>query len=167
MGADNTPVTTTVSGNTATFTMPDQNVTVTGVTFRTANTYAVTFSSNNSEYGTVSAMKGATSITSPATVTEGDEVTFTATPKDGYALSNWTVMVNGTSNTYNDSSLSLKITANTTVTANFKVEDSGTIVNNMYFCMAALTTQQVGKDSRDIINQDMESTMFMKKTENI
>lgn len=32
-GADNTPVTTTVSGNTATFTMPDQNVTVTGVTF--------------------------------------------------------------------------------------------------------------------------------------
>lgn len=133
VGADNTPVTTTVSGNTATFTMPDQNVTVTGVTFRTANTYAVTFSSNNSEYGTVSAMKGATSITSPATVTEGDEVTFTATPKDGYALSNWTVMVNGTSNTYNDSSLSLKITANTTVTANFKVEDSGTIVNNMYF----------------------------------
>lgn len=103
------------------------------VKFHTAETYTVTFSSNNSEYGTVSAMKGATSITSPATVTEGDEVTFTATPKDGYALSNWTVMVNGTSNTYNDSSLSLKITANTTVTANFKVEDSGTIVNNMYF----------------------------------
>lgn len=133
VGADNTPVTTTVSGNTATFAMPDQNVTVTGVTFRTANTYAVTFSSNNSEYGTVSAMKGATSITSPATVTEGDTVTFTATPKDGYALSNWTVTVNDTTKTYNDSSLSLKITANTTVTANFKVEDSGTIVNNMYF----------------------------------
>lgn len=133
VGADNTTVTTTVSGNTATFTMPDQNVTVTGVTFRTANTYTVKFSSNNSEYGTVSAMKGATSITSPATVTEGDTVTFTATPKDGYALSDWTATANGTSNTYNDSSLSLKITANTTVTANFKVEDSGTIVNNMYF----------------------------------
>lgn len=133
VGADNTPVTTTVSGNTATFTMPDQNITVTGVTFRTANTYTVKFSSNNSEYGTVSAMKGATSITSPATVTEGDTVTFTATPKDGYALSDWTATANGTSNTYNDSSLSLKITANTTVTANFKVEDSGTIVNNMYF----------------------------------
>lgn len=133
VGADNTPVTTTVSGNTATFTMPDQNVTVKEVTFRTANTYTVKFSSNNSEYGTVSAMKGATSITSPATVTEGDTVTFTATPKDGYALSDWTATANGTSNTYNDSSLSLKITANTTVTANFKVEDSGTIVNNMYF----------------------------------
>lgn len=133
VGADGKSVDTTVSGNTATFTMPDQNVTVKEVTFRTANTYTVKFSSNNSEYGTVSAMKGATSITSPATVTEGDTVTFTATPKDGYALSDWTATANGTSNTYNDSSLSLKITANTTVTANFKVEDSGTIVNNMYF----------------------------------
>lgn len=142
VGADNTPVTTTVSGNTATFAMPDQNVTVTGVTFRTANTYAVTFSSNNSEYGTVSAMKGATSITSPATVTEGDTVTFTATPKDGYALSNWTVTVNDTTKTYNDSSLSLKITANTTVTANFKVEDSGTIVNNMYFLYGSTNNPQ-------------------------
>lgn len=142
VGADNTPVTTTVSGNTATFTMPDQNVTVTGVTFRTANTYTVTFSSNNSEYGTVSAMKGATSIASPATVTEGDTVTFTATPKDGYALSNWTVTVNDTTKTYNDSSLSLKITANTTVTANFKVEDSGTIVNNMYFLYGSTNNPQ-------------------------
>lgn len=128
-----TPIETTVSGNTATFTMPDQNVTVTNVTFRTANTYTVTFSSSDNTFGTVSAMNGATSITSPATVTEGDTVTFTAEPKDGYALSNWTVTVNDTTKTYNDSSLSLKITANTTVTANFKVEDSGTIVNNMYF----------------------------------
>lgn len=152
VGADNTPVTTTVSGNTATFTMPDQNVTVTGVTFRTANTYTVKFSSNNSEYGTVSAMKGATSITSPATVTEGDTVTFTATPKDGYALSDWTATANGTSNTYNDSSLSLKITANTTVTANFKVEDSGTIVNNMYFLYGS-TNNPTGWEGQQGYNQ--------------
>ena len=39
VGADNKSVTTTVSGNTATFTMPDQDVTVTNVTFRTAETY--------------------------------------------------------------------------------------------------------------------------------
>lgn len=128
-----TPIETTVSGNTATFTMPDHNVTVTGVTFREANKYTVTFSSSDNTFGTVSAMNGATSLTSPATVTEGDTVTFTAEPKDGYALSNWTVTVNDTAKTYNDSSLSLKITANTTVTANFKVEDSGTIVNDMYF----------------------------------
>lgn len=129
-----TPIETTVSGNTATFTMPDQNVTVTGVTFREANKYTVTFSSSDNNFGTVSATNGATPISSsPATVTEGDTVTFTAKPESGYTLSDWTVTANGTSNTYNDSSLSLKITANTTVTANFKVEDSGTIVNNMYF----------------------------------
>ena len=137
-----TPIETTVSGNTATFTMPDQNVTVTNVTFRTANTYTVTFSSSDNTFGTVSAMNGATSITSPATVTEGDTVTFTAEPKDGYALSNWTVTVNDTTKTYNDSSLSLKITANTTVTANFKVEDSGTIVNNMYFLYGSTNKPQ-------------------------
>lgn len=134
VGADGKSVDTTVSGNTATFTMPDQDVTVTGVTFRDAKTYTVTFSSSNDTFGTVSATKGATPISSsPATVTEGDTVTFTAKPESGYTLSDWTVTANGTSNTYNDSSLSLKITANTTVTANFKVEDSGTIVNNMYF----------------------------------
>lgn len=134
VGADGKSVDTTVSGNTATFTMPDQDVTVTGVTFRDAKTYTVTFSSSNDTFGTVSATNGATPISSsPATVTEGDTVTFTAKPESGYTLSDWTVTANGTSNTYNDSSLSLKITANTTVTANFKVEDSGTIVNNMYF----------------------------------
>ena len=131
---DGASIETTVSGNTATFTMPDQDVTVTKVTFRNAKTYTVTFSSSNDTFGTVSATNGATPISSsPATVTEGDTVTFTAKPESGYTLSDWTVTANGTSNTYNDSSLSLKITANTTVTANFKVEDSGTIVNNMYF----------------------------------
>lgn len=128
-----TPIETTVSGNTATFTMPDQNVTVTGVTFREANKYTVTFSSSDNTFGTVSAMNGATSLTSPATVTEGDEVTFTAKPANGYALSGWTVKVNGESETRTEPSLSLKITADTTVVANFKVEDSGTIVNDMYF----------------------------------
>lgn len=130
-GANGTPIETTVSGNTATFTMPDQDVTVTGVIFRDAKTYTVNFSSSNNEYGTVSAKYNETDFTSGAKVTEGGTVTFTAKPEDGYALSGWTV--NGKSETLTDSSLSLKITADTTVVANFKVEDSGTIVNNMYF----------------------------------
>ena len=50
-----TPIETTVSGKTATFKMPDQDVTVTNVTFRTANTYTVTFSSSDDKFGTVSA----------------------------------------------------------------------------------------------------------------
>lgn len=103
------------------------------VKFREAKTCTVTFLSSDNNFGTVSATNGTTSLTSPATVTEGDTVTFTAKPKDGYALSDWTVTANGTSETRTDSSLSLEITANTTVTANFKVEDSGTIVNDMYF----------------------------------
>lgn len=130
-GADNTPVTTTVSGNTATFTMPDQNVTVTGVTFREANKYTVTFSSNNSEYGTVSAEYNGADFTSDTKVTEGDTVTFTATPKDGYALSDWTV--NGVSAFSTTNPYKITVNSNTTVVANFKVEDSGTIVNDMYF----------------------------------
>lgn len=112
------------------------------VKFHTAETYTVTFNSSDETYGTVSATNGTTPLTSPATVTEGDTVTFTAKPKDGYALSNWTVTVNDTAKTYNDSSLSLKITANTTVTANFKVEDSGTIVNNMYFLYGSTNNPQ-------------------------
>lgn len=116
-GADNKPVATTVSGNTATFVMPDHDVTVTNVTFRNAETYTVEFSSINETYGTVSAKKGTTSLKSPATVTEGDEVTFTAKPNEGYALSGWTV--NGTSASTTNP-YTITVNDNTTVTANFE-----------------------------------------------
>lgn len=85
----------------------------------------VTFSSSNETYGTVSAMNGTTSLNSPAKVNVGDTVKFTAAPKPGYTFTGWTVKVNGKSETYSGSSLPLEITANTIVTANFKVEDSG------------------------------------------
>lgn len=101
------------------------------VKFHTAETYTVTFSSSDETYGTVSATNGTTPLTSPATVTEGDEVTFTAKPKDGYALSDWTV--NGVSASSTANQYAITINSNTTVVANFKVEDSGTIVNDMYF----------------------------------
>lgn len=101
------------------------------VKFHTAETYTVTFSSSDETYGTVSATNGTTPLTSPATVTEGDTVTFTAKPKDGYALSDWTV--NGVSVSSTANQYAITINSNTTVVANFKVEDSGTIVNDMYF----------------------------------
>lgn len=101
------------------------------VKFHTAETYTVTFSSSDETYGTVSATNGTTPLTSPATVTEGDTVTFTAKPKDGYALSDWTV--NGVSASSTANQYAITINSNTTVVANFKVEDSGTIVNDMYF----------------------------------
>lgn len=131
VGADGKSVDTTVSGNTATFTMPDQDVTVTNVTFRTANTYTVKFSSSDNTFGTVSAKHNGADFNSGTTVTEGDEVTFTAKPKSGYALSDWTV--NGVSASSTANPYTITVQKDTTVTANFKVEDSGTIVNNMYF----------------------------------
>lgn len=110
------------------------------VKFHTAETYTVTFSSSDETYGTISATNGTTPLTSPATVTEGDTVTFTAKPKDGYALSDWTVndaSVSSTTNPY-----TITVNNNTTVTANFKVEDSGTIVNNMYFFYGSTNNPQ-------------------------
>ena len=115
---DGASIETTVSGNTATFTMPDQDVTVTKVTFRNAETYTVEFSSINETYGTVSAKKGTTSLKSPATVTEGDEVTFTAKPNEGYALSGWTVNNESVSSTTNP--YTITVNRNTTVVANFE-----------------------------------------------
>lgn len=91
-----------------------------------SNPVKVTFNSNNSDYGTVSAKHNEAAFTSGETVNVGDEVTFTAKPNNGYALSDWTVTVNDKSETRTGSSLSLKITADTTVTANFKAEDSST-----------------------------------------
>lgn len=101
------------------------------VKFHTAETYTVTFNSSDETYGTVSATNGTTPLTSPATVTEGDTVTFNAKPKDGYALSDWTV--NGVSASSTANQYAITVQKDTTVVANFNVEDSGTIVNDMYF----------------------------------
>lgn len=130
-GADNKPVTTTVSGKTATFKMPDQDVTVTDVTFRDAKTYTVKFSSSDEIFGTVSAKHNGADFTSGKTVTEGDTVTFTAKPKDGYALSGWTVndaSVSPTTNPY-----TITVQKDTTVVANFK-EMTGTLSGYYLLC---------------------------------
>lgn len=121
------------AGTSKTYTVTVNADTNVYVKFREAKEYTVNFSSSNNEYGTVSAKHNDADFNSGTTVTEGDEVTFTAAPKDGYALSGWTVTVNGKTETRTGSSLPLEITADTTVVANFKVEDSGTIVNDMYF----------------------------------
>lgn len=106
------------------------------VKFHTAETYTVTFSSSDETYGTVSATNGTTPLTSPATVTEGDEVTFTAAPKDGYALSGWTVndaLVSSTTNPY-----TITVQKDTTVVANFK-EVTGTLSKYYLLCGTGAT----------------------------
>lgn len=132
MGADNNPVTTTVIGNTATFTMPSQDVIVKEVKFRDANKYTVNFSSSDPTNGKVSAQYNGADFATGTKVTEGDTVTFTATPiSSGYTFKDWTVKVNGTEKTYTDSSLPLKITADTTVVANFA---TGTLSSYYLLC---------------------------------
>lgn len=126
MGEDgSTQIETTVSGNTATFKMPAQNVTVKEVTFREAKKYTITFRSSDETFGTVSAKRNGTNpLTSDTKVTEGDEVTFTATQNPGYTFTGWTVndaSVSPTTNPY-----TITVQKDTTVVANFKVEDSGT-----------------------------------------
>lgn len=117
VGDDHTPVTTTVSGNTATFTMPDQNVTVTGVNFREAKTCKVTFRPSDEKYGEVTAQHNETAFATGNTVTEGDTVTFTAKPNSGYVLSNWTV--NGESVSATNNPYTITVNKDTTVVANF------------------------------------------------
>lgn len=136
VGKDSTPIETTVSGNTATFTMPDQDVTVTNVTFRTANTYTVTFSSSDDKFGTVSAEYNGADFTSGKTVTEGDEVTFTATQNPGYTFTGWTVndaSVSPTTNPY-----TITVQKDTTVVANFK-EVTGTLSKYYLLCGTGAT----------------------------
>lgn len=126
-----TQIETTVSGNTATFVMPNQDVTVKEVTFRDANKYTVNFSSINDEFGTVSAEYKGAKFTSGTEVTEGDEVTFTAEPKSGYALSGWTV--NGASASSTANPYKITVNKDTTVVANFK-EMTGTPSNYYLLC---------------------------------
>lgn len=74
-----------VVGNTATFTMPNADVTVTA-TFRTANKYTVTIA-NNITNGTVTANGSSNAIT----VTEGTSVTLVANPASSYSFSSWSI----------------------------------------------------------------------------
>lgn len=74
-----------VVGNTATFTMPNADVTVTA-TFRKANKYTVTIA-NNITNGTVTANGSSNAIT----VTEGTSVTLVADPASSYSFSSWSI----------------------------------------------------------------------------
>lgn len=80
---NNTPA--KVVGNKATFTMPNEDVTVTA-TFRTAKEYKVTIA-NNITNGTVTANGNSKTIT----VTEGTPVNLVADPASSYSFSSWSI----------------------------------------------------------------------------
>lgn len=120
------------AGTSKTYTVKVNADTNVYVKFREAKKCKVTFNSNDPTFGTVSATNGTTSISSsPATVTEGDEVTFTAKPEDGYALSGWTV--NGVSASSTANPYTITVNKDTTVVANFK-EMTGTLSGYYLLC---------------------------------
>lgn len=101
------------------------------VKFHTAKTCQVTFRSSDDNFGSVSAKYNGDDFTSGGTVTEGDEVTFTAKPEDGYALSGWTV--NGVSASSTANPYTITVNKDTTVVANFK-EMTGTLSGYYLLC---------------------------------
>lgn len=122
-----------VVGNTATFTMPNADVTV-SATARLAQTFRVTTAVNDSTMGSV-AIDGVPGNTT--TVTEGESVTLTATANSGYEFENWTVDNTTYAGDVDITSPSITVypTSNVTFTANFaeeKGEETGTylIVSN-------------------------------------
>ncbi len=85
--------------------------------------YTVTYGGAN---GTVTASIGANAVdASPAAVVGDSTVTFTAAAKPGYAFTGWTV--NGAASGEASSTLSLTITADTTVAAVFATEANCTV----------------------------------------
>lgn len=74
-----------VVGNKATFTMPNEDVTVTAI-FRTANKYKVTIASDITN-GTVTANGSSKTVT----VTEGNKVTLVAIPDTSYSFTSWSI----------------------------------------------------------------------------
>lgn len=86
--------------------------------------HTVTFGTNDAKMGSVSASDG-TALTSPASVEEGKEVTFTANANDGYKFDGWyrdadctTAITGATDTTYTTT-----VTDNTTVYAKFVAID--------------------------------------------
>lgn len=86
--------------------------------------HTVTFGSNDANMGSVSANDG-TALTSPASVEEGKEVTFTAKAKDGYEFDGWysdagcTTAIEGAT----DTTYTTTVTADKTVYAKFSAVD--------------------------------------------
>ena len=89
----------------------------------TINKYKVT---TTAQYGSIAIVDGeGYSVTSPAEVTYGTKLVFTATPKSGYKFSSWTVT--GTIGTENSNVYTIEsLDAETSVRANFTETSSAT-----------------------------------------
>ena len=96
--ADGSNVPVTGSANKYTFVMPNKNVTV-SATFAKADTFTVTYASNDITMGTVSA-----GFTSGSKFENGTSLTVTANALDGYMFAGW----------YSDAQLGTRVSENAT-----------------------------------------------------
>ena len=120
------------------FTIPSSATTFTAV-FEEMNFYTVKFSSDG--FGTASATLNDQPIQSGATVKEGAQVKFTATPKNAnYTFKKWSG-----DNTTSTTPLTLTINANTTLKANFKPA-KGTANTKYYFTWCEGDSQHINPD---------------------
>lgn len=159
-----------VVGNTATFTMPNKDVTVTA-TFRTAKKYTVTIAKNITN-GTVT-VNGS----SKATVTEGTPVTLVANPDSLYSFSSWSITPeNGYTPEGSMTSATATIypTADITVSASFA---QGTASENHFLAWGENQKEKIGdwtdgantyssKDEKgnDVYTAYLEPSLFKENT---
>lgn len=102
--------------------------------------YSVSYSGEN---GTITAAINSTTISeSPANVVGDSSVTFTAVAGAGYAFNHWTV--DGEISSVTTNSLTLVITADTTVTANFTEDENCIITYNVTGNGGTLTATKGG-----------------------
>ena len=160
-----------VVGNTATFTMLNENVTVTA-TFRQAKKYTVTIASDIKN-GTVKANGSSEAIT----VTEGTPVKLVATPASNYSFSSWSI--NPADGYTHDGSMTSAIatiypTDNITVSASFA---KGTVSENHFLAWGdngqekiedwtdgAKTYSSKDENNNNVYTAYLKPSLFKEKT---
>lgn len=164
---NNTPA--KVVGNTATFTMPNENVTVTA-TFRQAKEYTVTIA-NDIKNGTVTVNESSETIN----VTEGTSVKLVANPASNYSFSSWSITPPDgytAKDSMTSATATIYPTNNITVSASFT---QGTVSENHFLALGvsdsigdwtdgAKTYSSKDENDNDVYTAYLEPSRFKENT---
>lgn len=158
-----------VVGNTATFTMPNENVTVTA-TFRQAKEYTVTIA-NDIKNGTVTVNESSETIN----VTEGTSVKLVANPASNYSFSSWSITPPDgytAKDSMTSATATIYPTNNITVSASFT---QGTVSENHFLALGvsdsigdwtdgAKTYSSKDENDNDVYTAYLEPSRFKENT---
>ncbi len=137
-GADSSNITLNGTGNSRTFTMPAQNVTV-SASFLVIPTYTLTI--NSPTNGSISVSVGGQAVNSGAQVQSGTTVTITASPQSGYQVqsitatgaNNSTIALTGTGNSRTFTMPAQNVTVSASFIQVYSITaGSGVTVNKTY-----------------------------------